>query len=42
MIQFRFALWILYYAGAWMLWCGVLSIVALCIAAVKFSRDVNG
>lgn len=43
-IQLRFALWLLYYPGAWILWCGTLGAVALSIAAVKFAghRTVTG
>ncbi|MFD4183003.1 hypothetical protein [Rhodococcus sp. NPDC058514] len=36
-IQLRFALWLLYYSGVWILWCGTLSAVALSIAAIKFA-----
>lgn len=33
-VQLRFALWLLYYAGAWLLWLGTASAAALTIAAV--------
>lgn len=38
-IQLRFALWLLYYAGAWILWCGTFSAIALGVAAAKFAGD---
>lgn len=38
LIQLRFALWLLYYPIAWLLWLGFGSAIALTVAATRFAR----